>query len=114
MNFDMSKFAFSGDSRLILTTTGSSPRSVKEIAKLCSLPLSKCYRLIKEMEERQMLKRTELEGTKATTYLSNIRSMGMALEEEALCFSIEFLDGTRAVMQLGENGLASSSTRCHT
>lgn len=93
MYFDIAQLACDLDRRRILSATDAQPRSVKEIARSCRLSLSRSYRLIREMEEGGIIRRTDMAGREAL-YLSNLRSVEMSLEDDKLSLSVVFRDGT--------------------
>ncbi len=107
MYFDISHLTCDSDSRHILAAVDFTPRSVREISQQCHLPLTRCYRIVREMEHKHMLRRAGLRGARGTAYLSNIQSLGMAIEDDRLYFSIEFRDGERSKVELSEENLQS-------
>ena len=94
MYFDIAQLTCDIDRRRILSATHAQPRSVKDIACSCHLSLSRCYRLIKELEENGILRRIKIGGREAM-YISNLRSVEMSLEDDRLSLSIVFRDGTK-------------------
>lgn len=93
MYFDIAQLTCDLDRRRILTATDAQPRSAKEIALSCHLSLSRCYRLIREMEESGILRRASADGREAV-YISNLRSVEMSLEDDKLTLNVVFRDGT--------------------
>ncbi|WP_019176404.1 helix-turn-helix domain-containing protein [Methanomassiliicoccus luminyensis] len=93
MYFDIAQLTCDIDRRRILSATDVRPRSVKDIAKACHLSLSRCYRLIKEMEESAIIRRAGVDKREAM-YISNLRSVEMSLEDDRLSLSVVFRDGT--------------------
>jgi hypothetical protein len=104
MYFDIAQMTCDIDSRRILSSIDTKPRSVKEIARLCNLSLSRCYRMIKEMEHHRILRRADLDR-REVSYISNLRSIELALEDDHLHLTVEYRDGTRTNVELGPQEL---------
>lgn len=94
MYFDIAQLTCDLDRRRILSATDAQPKSVKDIARSCRLSLSRCYRLIREMEGSGIIRRADAPGREAM-YISNLRSVEMSLEDDKLSLSVVFRDGTR-------------------
>ena len=100
MYFDIIKLACDVESRRVLTLTDGSPRSVREIADLSGLPLARCYRLLKDLEDKKVIRRTKYKGTRGALYTSNIGSIHLSLVDDRLTFEIDYRDGTNESKQL--------------
>lgn len=105
MHFNIAQLACERDSRRILAVLRSGPRSVKEMAHASGISLTRCYRLVKHMEELNLVRHAPGAG-RESFYISNLRSLEMALEGERLSFNIEFLDGTVSESAIGPDELA--------
>ncbi len=100
MNFDIAHMACDSESRRILTTTNSAPRSVREIAEECRLPLGRCYRLIKDMESNRLLKKTDYKGTRGSLFISNLQSLLVSIEGDKVHLKVIFRDGNQKMLGL--------------
>jgi DNA-binding Lrp family transcriptional regulator len=97
--FKITKLAFDEDVRRILLVTCSSPICVKEISKRLDMPITKCYRLVRQMEKRGMLKRHDEEITNIAIYSSNLRSINFRIEQDRLSIDVEFADGGKRAFE---------------
>jgi hypothetical protein len=104
MYFDIAQLTCDMDSRRILSSIDRKPRSAKEIAQACSMSISRCYRMIREMEEFRILRRAEVDG-RETTYISNLRSIELSLEDDHIFLTVDYRDGTRTEIRLGPDDL---------
>lgn len=107
MNFDIAHMACDSESRRILATTNSLPRSVREIAETCRLPLGRCYRLIKDMESNKLLKKTDYKGTRGALFISNLQSLLVSIEGDKVHLTIIFRDGNRKTLGLESDPVES-------
>jgi DNA-binding Lrp family transcriptional regulator len=109
MYFDIAQMTCDLDCRRILSSIDTKPRSAKEIARLCHLSLSRCYRMIKDMEQNRILRRADVDG-REISYISNLRSIELALEDDHLYLTVEYRDGTRTDVELGPQDLQRAET----
>ncbi|MDD1755746.1 MAG: hypothetical protein LUQ39_02780, partial [Methanomassiliicoccales archaeon] len=61
--------------------------------------ITKCYRLVRQMETRGMLKRFDHVETNVATYQSNLRAIAFKIESDKLCIDVEFTDGGKRVFE---------------
>ncbi len=104
MYFDIAQLTCDVDSRRILSSIDRKPRSAKEIAQTCHMSISRCYRMIREMEDYRILRRAEVEGREAS-YISNLRSIELCLEDDHIFLTVDYRDGTRTELRLGPEDL---------
>ena len=109
VDFRITQMACDVDARKILEFTRSRPRSVKEISSICGIPLAKCYRRVKDMEEQGVLRRLEDRISKASLYSSNLRSLQISIEDDHLSLNIEFHDGTKRVFEFDASMIEENS-----
>jgi len=93
MDFNLTSFACNEDVSRILAMTHSDPKCVKEISSRLRIPISRCYRRIKEMVDMGMISSVGTDGNNAAVYESNLRSMRILLKDRKLWISMEFKDG---------------------
>ncbi len=99
MYFDLAQLACDIDSRKILSTIDTKPRSAREIAAITNLSVSRTYRMVKEMEHMNILNRTDPDS-RITYYVSNLRSVELSLEDDRLELVINYRDGSRTEMRM--------------
>ena len=99
MYFDIAQLTCDIDSRRILSSIDKRPRSAKEIAQVCRMSISRCYRMIREMESYRILRKAEMDGREAS-YISNLRSIELSLEDDHLFLTVDYRDGTRTEIEL--------------
>jgi len=90
--FELMRFTRDADRRRILLMTRKRPMSIKELVDSCGLSLSRCYRLVNEMEELGLLHRARGRG-RGAKFRSNMRSMRLSIVEDQLTLVVEFHDG---------------------
>ncbi len=76
---------FNDPARLkILSVTSHEPKSARDIAKIFNLPLGRCYRKIKRLEEDGLLAVVDREptedGKKQNVYLSQLKMVSITYE----------------------------------
>jgi len=108
MYFDIAQMACNIDSRKILSSIDSMPRSAREIAAVTNLSVSRTYRMVKEMEQMNILSRTDLDS-RITYYVSNLRSVELSLEDDRIGLTINYRDGTKAEMKMGAEDMVRSA-----
>jgi len=108
MYFDIAQLACNVDSRKILSSIETTPRSAREIAALTNLSVSRTYRMVKEMEGMNILSRTD-PGSRISYYISNLRSVELSLEDDRLGLIINYRDGTRTEMKMDAGDLERSA-----
>lgn len=108
MYFDIAQLACNIDSRKILSSIETTPRSAREIAAVTNLSVSRTYRMVKEMEQMNILSRTEPDS-RVTYYVSNLRSVELSLEDDRLGLTINYRDGTRAELKMDAEELERSA-----
>jgi AraC-like DNA-binding protein len=109
MYFNIAQLTCDLDSRRILSTIDRKPRSAKEIAQTCHMSISRCYRMIKEMESLRMLRRADVDG-REISYISNLRSIELSLIGDHITLVVVYRDGTRTEMRLGPEDLERTSS----
>lgn len=109
MYFDIAQLTCDVDSRRILSSIDRKPRSAKEIAKACHMSISRCYRMIREMEEHRILRRAEVDG-REVSYISNLHSIEICLEDDHIFLSVDYRDGTRTEIRLGPEDLERATS----
>lgn len=107
MYFDIAQLACNIDSRKILSSIDSMPRSAREIASVTNLSVSRTYRMVKEMEQMNILSRTD-PSSRITYYISNLRSVELSLEDDRLGLTINYRDGTRTELKMDAGDLERS------
>jgi predicted transcriptional regulator len=107
MYFDVAQLTCDINSRMILSAIETRPRSAREIAEMTNLSISRCYRMIREMEQLNILSRTESDG-RVTFYSSNLRSVELRLETDHIGLTVDFRDGSRTELKLGPEDLERS------
>jgi DNA-binding Lrp family transcriptional regulator len=108
MYFDIAQLACNVDSRKILSSIETTPRSAREIAAVTNLSVSRTYRMVKEMEQMNILSRTGPDS-RVTYYVSNLRSVELSLEDDRLGLTINYRDGTRTELKMDAEGLERSA-----
>jgi hypothetical protein len=108
MYFDIAQMTCDVDSRRILSMIDRKPRSAREIAQACHMSVSRCYRMIKEMESHRMLRKADIEG-REISYISNLRSIELSLVGDHITLVVVYRDGTRAETRLGPEDLERNS-----
>ncbi|GEM_PF-2161230 len=108
MYFDVAQLACNIDSRKILSSIESTPRSAREIAAVTNLSVSRTYRMVKEMEQMNILSRTDPDS-RVTYYVSNLRSVELSLEDDRLGLTINFRDGTRTELKMDAEDMERSA-----
>ncbi|MDW5563010.1 MAG: winged helix-turn-helix domain-containing protein [Methanomassiliicoccus sp.] len=108
MYFDIAQLACNIDSRKILSSIETTPRSAREIAAVTNLSVSRCYRMVKEMEQMNILSRTDPES-RVTYYISNLRSVEISLEDDHLGLAISYRDGTRTELKMDAEDMERSA-----
>jgi hypothetical protein len=104
--FKITRLAFDDDVRRILSLTSPSALCVKEISLTLGMPITKCYRLVRQMEMRGMLKRFDHVETNVATYQSNLRAIAFKIESDKLCIDVEFTDGGKRVFEFSPRVLS--------
>ena len=102
--FDIAQMTCDVDSRRILSSIDKKPRSAKEIAQACRMSISRCYRMIREMEHYRILRKADMDGREAS-YISNLRSIELSLEDDHIYLTVDYRDGTRTELKLGPEDL---------
>jgi predicted DNA-binding transcriptional regulator len=97
--FKITKLAFDDDVRRILLVTCSSGMCVKEISSRLDMPITKCYRLVRQMEKRGMLKKHDDSITNIASYSSNLRTINFRIEQDHLAIDVEFTDGGKRAFE---------------
>jgi hypothetical protein len=97
--FKITKLAFDEDVRRILLVTCSSTLCVKDISTKLDMPITKCYRLVRQMEKRGMLKKHDDAVTNIASYSSNLRTINFRIEQDRLSIDVEFTDGGKRVFE---------------
>lgn len=97
--FKITKLAFDQDVRRILLVTCPSPICVKEISSKLDMPITKCYRLVRQMEKRGMLKKHDDPIANIASYSSNLRTINFRIEQDRLSIDVEFTDGGKRVFE---------------
>ncbi|MDD1767269.1 MAG: winged helix-turn-helix domain-containing protein [Methanomassiliicoccales archaeon] len=100
MDFQIPRLTCDEDTGRILSFISLRPSCVAEISRTLSIPAARCYRRIREMEERDLVKRDGDKRDGADVYRSNLRSFRMMIEGEHLCQELEFEDGSRKTFEL--------------
>lgn len=108
MYFDVAQLTCDINSRMILTAIETTPRSAREIAEMTNLSISRCYRMIKEMEQMNILNRAETDG-RVTCYSSNLRSVELRLESDHIGLVVDYRDGSRTELKLGPGDLEKAT-----
>lgn len=93
MDFDLMQLVFEDDIRSILSLTVDSALSIKEIARRLDIPLSRCYRKVKEMLDSGVMSIDGTDENNALLYTSNLRSYSIVVGDSALSFLLEQEDG---------------------
>ncbi len=104
MYFDIAQLTCDLDSRRILSAIDNKPRSAKEIASASRMSMSRCYRMIKEMEQNRIISRAGIDR-REMSYISNLRSIELRLEEDRLKLTVSYRDGTITDLHLGPEDL---------
>lgn len=104
MYFDVAQLTCNIDSRKILSSIEESPRSAREIAEMTSITISRCYRMIREMEQLNILGRAETDR-RVASYISNLRSVELRLEDDHISLTVDYRDGIRTELNLGPQDL---------
>ncbi len=104
MYFDIAQLTCDLDSRRILSAIDIKPRSAKEIASASRMSMSRCYRMIKEMEQNKIISRASIDR-REMSYISNLRSIELRLEEDRLKLIVCYRDGTITDLRLGPEDL---------
>lgn len=99
MYFNIAQLACDIDSRKILSSIETTPRSAREIAAVTNLSVSRTYRMVKEMEQMNILSRAGPDS-RVTYYISNLRSVELSLEDDRLGLIISYRDGTRKELRM--------------
>lgn len=107
MYFDVAQLACNIDSRKILSSIETTPRSAREIAAVTNLSVSRTYRMVKEMEQMNILNRTEPDS-RVTYYVSNLRSVELSLEDDRLGLKINYRDGSRTELKMDAEDMERS------
>ena len=97
--FKITKLAFDEDVRRILLVTCTSAICVKDISSKLNMPITKCYRLVRQMEKRGMLKKHEDPISSIASYTSNLRAINFRIEQDHLSIDVEFTDGGKSVFE---------------
>lgn len=97
--FKITRLAFDDDVRRILLLTFPDALCVKDISNKLDMPITKCYRLVRQMEKRGMLKKNDCTETNIATYQSNLRTINFRIEQDHLCIDVEFSDGGKRVFE---------------
>ena len=108
--FKITKLAFDDDVRRILSLTSSGAMCVKDISALLDMPITKCYRLVRQMEKRGMLKKFDNSDTNVSTYLSNLRAIAFKIESDRLCIDVEFTDGGKRVFEFSPRAMSINAS----
>lgn len=104
MYFDIAQLTCDLDSRRILSAIDGRPRSAKEIASASRMSMSRCYRIIREMEQYRLISRAGMDR-RETSYISNLRSIELRLEEDKIKLTVSYRDGTVTDLHLGPEDL---------
>jgi hypothetical protein len=64
--------------------------------------------MIREMEEYRILRRAEVDG-REVSYISNLRSIELSLEDDHINLTVDYRDGTRTELKLGPEDLERST-----
>lgn len=104
MYFDIAQLTCDLDSRRILSAIDGKPRSAKEIALASRMSMSRCYRMIREMEQYRLISRAGMDR-RETSYISNLRSIELRLEEDKIKLTVSYRDGTVTDLHLGPEDL---------
>ncbi|MEM0448325.1 MAG: hypothetical protein QW520_00670 [Methanomassiliicoccales archaeon] len=97
--FKITKLTFDDDVRRILSLTTNTALCVKSISNALDIPITKCYRLVRQMEKRGMLKKFESADNDVAIYQSNLRTINFKIESDKLCINVEFNDGGKRVFE---------------
>ena len=108
MEFKITRLAFDDDVRRILSITASSPMCVKDISNQLDMPITKCYRLVRQMEKRGMLRKAEGADAAVVSYQSNLRTINLRIESDKLCIDVEFIDGGKRMFEFSPRAMATS------
>jgi hypothetical protein len=103
--FKITRLAFDDDVRRILTLTSPSAFCVKDISALLEMPITKCYRLVRQMENRGMLRKFDNAETNVATYQSNLRAINFKIESDKLCIDVQFTDGGKRVFEFSPRAM---------
>ena len=103
--FKITRLAFDDDVRRILSLTSPSALCVKDISHTLGMPITKCYRLVRQMEKRGMLKKMDHIDTNVATYQSNLRAIAFKIESDRLCIDVEFSDGGKRVFEFSPRAM---------
>jgi DNA-binding transcriptional regulator GbsR (MarR family) len=95
MDFQIPRLTCDEDTGRILSFISLRPSCVREISRMLNIPMARCYRRIREMEERDLVKRDGDKRDGADVYRSNLKFFRMMIEGEHLCQELEFEDGSR-------------------
>lgn len=108
--FKITRLAFDDDVRRILSLTSLSALCVKDISATLEMPITKCYRLVRQMERRGMLKKYDHSDTNVATYQSNLRAIAFKIESDRLCIDVEFTDGGKRVFEFSPRAMGINAT----
>ena len=99
IEFKITRLAFDEDARRILSAISSSEMSVKQISNGLNIPITKCYRLIRSLEARGMVKHMECLELDVAFYRSNLRSINLRIEHDCLSIDVNFSDGGKRILE---------------
>jgi len=99
IEFKITRLAFDMDARRILLAISPSAMTVKEMSIRLDIPITKCYRLVRSMKARGMLKQMEFLESDVASYRSNLRSINLRIEHDRLNINVDFTDGGKRVLE---------------
>ena len=104
MYFDLAQLTCDTDSRRILSSVDRKQRSAKEIAHACDMSISRCYRMIRMMEDYRLLRRAEVDG-REIMYVSNLHSIELSMVGDHMSLVVSYRDGSRKEVRMGPEDL---------
>jgi hypothetical protein len=107
MEFKITRLAFDDDVRRILSATCPSAMCVKDISSRLDMPITKCYRLVRLMEKRGMLRKMDGMESNIASYQSNLRTINLRIEQDRLSIDVEFIDGGKRVFEFCPRQMAA-------
>ena len=100
MGFQIPRLTCREETRRILSLVSARALGVREIAESLGMPIARCYRRVREMEDRGLLKRDGVRRDGMEVYRSNLKKFFVRIEGEHLSEMVEFEDGRKVTFEL--------------
>jgi DNA-binding transcriptional regulator GbsR (MarR family) len=82
----------------ILSLVSSEPKTAKEISQILKIPLTRCYRQLRALEQYNLITRNK-KRKRGELYMSNLWSFKIIIDHTKFSHEIVFNDGRRRIIE---------------